>query len=500
MKREYRKYEYLRFNRYWHNAGYPEEFFHILNEYFSRKMYDLNLSYDKIRNQVNLFLDNVPEIRYYEFDEEDKNVMGYYDEKGISLNKRMINKKSQTSLVGTFFHEAGHSVLDDKKNGIFGMYRILKTKDGEFKINEKDTIFDEIVNELKISRLCSDNRSLDGNITFNSEGYSNMLFLGTALASSLGMSETEFLALTENGRAYFDRVVSRKFANKKEYENLIDEFCYNSSILYNSIDKKEKDMTLEEREINMEQALKSLRTTFMNIQDLRIQKTIASNPNMPSIQIQDWVDREKYNLEKTNINLRKGAYELDIYDRIVTSFNEPEYILKQRLSCIFNISLIHDSASNRLKLMKYIANNYDTSLLLGNLKERTGLLFEHRTMNFNTPKGMAYVEKVLNSETDGKCWEDPELQEYVNDIYKKSAIDGIKQKINNLFFGFSKEQSTEKTVTTRVASDISVNALRESLARACYTQDEIKNNYTKNGAYEDKKREELVDNDKSRKY
>ncbi len=433
MNNKFKEYDYLDYSERWQVKGYPKEYYNMLNEYFSRKKYDLDLRMRDISTQVNRLIANIDRIEYVNFDKEYpkyKNTLGLclFEGKKICLNKKYLNMNKKINLFSVLAHEIDYAVMYEPQYGILGMHL-----DSE----NEGTMLDEIVAELKANRLTNNNRWIDKNkFIVNACQYYDTVFMGTALASAVGMTEKEFLSIADSGRYEFDEIMSQKFVDKNEYYNLMEVFIRNSDIIhscwYGNLDKNiAVRLTKDDRSYNINGAYKNIKTVMYRMLDLRIQKDILSNLKISQSRMVDYVKKVKYDYEKLEANLKFGVKALGI--KLKDEICYPEANLKDRLKFINLIANSMNKLKNKEKLMQYASSDnltlYDYETRENTQNDQLINLFKELEPEINIEQDDFFKSKSVPSyiqkeflDTEGiDSWNNSNLQNDINSIYRSNT-------------------------------------------------------------------------------
>ncbi len=490
MEEQYKQYKYLNYNKYWKQKGYPKKFYNMLNEYFSRKAYDLDMSLEEIGREVGLFLNNVDEIEFGNFEElytgEEAyraSLGGFFskDEKKISLNSMFYNSNSDRNFFDSFAHEVSHAVAYDPENNIRGMYKSATEKDFE------GYFLEEIVTEMKASRLASNDRYSSDGMSLNlKEGYNKTAFIATALASALGVSEKEFLQIANKGRQYFDETFSARFPSGNYYNSVMKNFLYNASVYNSCLYGQQLKMSKQDRAINTANSYYKIRDALNLIQDLRLQKEIASNPNMSQEQIFALTNKYKNDYGKVVINLEYGAKGVNFTPKEGTTPG-----VCWRLMFLDNIGMYRDYIKDSDKLMDLAGKPYEASELMFALeKQNPNISFDFND-HFDRDISIRANQMKHSIEEGNLVWKDPKLNKDVEKIYNSKLstkekimkkVDSVKEIFKNFKTRIAAKNINKTLPEARYAGIGTVNPsefdnFKQELSKKCYSNAQISNNY-----------------------
>lgn len=308
-----------------------KQFTPILNEYFSRMKADMNLSNEEINGKIDLLLKNVKKINFGIMPNIYK---GFFrpDKQRITFNANLFNTKvNYEQLFNIITHELDHACCYDEKNKKFGLYRYDKKSVTSF--NPKDIFLDELKTDIGSTRRVFNNNYLDSEkMIRHTYAYKNFSSLSTVLQNCLGISEREFLKLSDKGRTYFDKQMQQKFSNPKDYHRFIEKFALDTSLMLNI--KTEKIEITPETVIDFNTAFYDLKSLSYIGLNLRMEKEILDNPN---IDLNEYIKNMRYSLEENNKNF-EYANEGFAIDDFMNS-------LLSRISANYDLDMLDSSES-----------------------------------------------------------------------------------------------------------------------------------------------------------
>lgn len=274
---EYKEYEKLNYDLQYKQKGYPKKLWPILNEYFSRFKYEYELSDSEINERLERMISNLDKIKIGYFGES-LSVDGVYNyyEKNIKIKMESTkNEKMSLGFIDSIFHELNH-VTD------MSSHRDPKTKKGKIfsydflKFDEKNEsrygiCLNEVITELKSKRLFYNEKNNDAKLSDEKIelGYPDILFIGSMIHTTLGISEREFLKHACKGREKFDEIMREKF-DDDTYDNFINSFYHYSDIMCSKVECTNEIDKIKELCLNaMEKRMQCEKKTFKDKDSLK---------------------------------------------------------------------------------------------------------------------------------------------------------------------------------------------------------------------------------------
>ena len=430
---EYKEYEKLNFDSIYEEKGYLQGIWPILNEYFSRFKYEFELTDEEIENKANRVFQNLDTIK---LKRSSGSCLGYYNPRRKAITVYLKNKKRE-KILGTFFHELNHSA---DKSGFYGVG------------------LDEICTEMKASRLVQSDRETSNSYTgtLDLDGYGNMIFIGTMLHTAFGMSEKKFLKIQDKGQEEFDRVVSKKFKNKEDYELVMWKISFYADMIHSikyEQKKNFKDYSNEDIE-NLNIAMNGLLDNCFFAMESVMSKKVFKN--LSRINIDEYLDKCNFNVGKIIENYKYGTRRLlckkysenkkvksEYLDEVKRKINSYEALKNKfglhNISCVRAVSEIYNKNLKEDGLEEYLSKEYGIDIENYNYNKRRSDL------------DLSYVTQALKDEYGEKKWDNKELLNIIGMIKNDTVIDRISNKISKLIYG------DEDTILLPSPSSVSIN-------------------------------------------
>lgn len=437
-------YEKLEFNDRYKQKGYPKKMYPLLNEYFSRMKYEFSLSDEEVEYRLQCLFLNVDKFDYTKkMPEGFEGSIGLFDcsNKTISFNKNLLNSKSKLNFFSTFCHEVNHATDYNPYTFDDGMYNKVVDQNGNVTYDMNNTCLNEIVTEMKATLISSNER--DSEKYTKTEGYPDLIFAGSMLSATFGVSDKEFLSIAERGREYFDYYMSSKFPSREDYDSFMNAFNIAAGTLHSlKYTDSKNDFTEQDLVNNLFYAAENLKDNCLWAMNLRMQQDIALNNN---INIEEYTTKQRFLLDKIEINYKEGLRGMNFNEDVIYDLCNKNVYDEQVQDRIMFLETV-DSNKDKLSYAEYI-NNVMLSGLSSNPKECLnriqndyGFYPNSKIQEFDRTMDLEYVQQVLNEEYGDENWEDPKFDEVVKEnIYENNIFKKVYSKISSFKNIFKKD-------------------------------------------------------------
>lgn len=473
------------------------EFTPILNEYFSRMKADMNLTDEEIDAKIELLLKNVKKIKF--------GIMpiiykGYFrpDKQRIILNANLFNTNiNYEQLFNIITHELDHACCYDIENRKFGLYRYDKKSVNSF--NPKDVFLDELKTDIGSTRRVFNNNYIDSDkMIRHTYAYKNFSAFSTVLQNCLGISEEEFLKISNKGRTYFDKQMEKKFTNPKDYHRFIEKFALDASIMLNI--KTEKVLITMDTIADFKRAFNDIKDLSYIGLNLRMEKEILDNPD---INIDEYTKNMRYSTEenKRNFEYAEKAFAIDeLMNEILDKLSEDGILdisnfytssnsstekkeIKSKAQCtlenkILYLEMLQENkeslGSSYQHALKHIISAKDTTILKEYAKEELNLEFKDNSeVEFSKDLDPTTVEKRKVNKNNLYVWDNREiigkLMHYFN-VNKEKKINQLNARVMLMLYPENKK-SLGKSNEEKIKD--SINELRIDMRKVVRTQAEV---------------------------
>ncbi len=299
MGKTYKKYN---FNAQFEAKGYPESSWPLLNDYLSRCANEFSLTDKEVTQRLNILLKNLDSIEIANDVNSDTNACYYPKDKKITLNYDGMSARNETYLAHlcSTFHELNH-VCENMSSP--NSTSFMKTNPATGRA--RGVSFNEVLTEMKAARLTM-NLRLSADMGPGSDprcmtrhfGYNDLMFVGTMVQTTLGLSEKEFLAAADRGPKYFREVMSKKFPDPAHYDLFMARIkFYSDSIHAIKYAKTDAPLTREEMN-NITNLTASMYQECLSVMDVRVSAEAAKGDIDP----ETFSKKTRYELERLTAN------------------------------------------------------------------------------------------------------------------------------------------------------------------------------------------------------
>jgi hypothetical protein len=468
-------YEKLKFDDRYKQKGYSKKMYPLLNEYFSRMKYEFNLSDEEVEYKLQCLLINIDKFDYTKkIPNEFKNSIGLFDSsnKTITLNKNLLNGKSKLNFFNTFCHEVNHATDYNPYSLNDGMYKKIVDQNGNVTYDNNNTCLNEIVTEMKSTLITNNER--DSEKYIKTDGYPDLIFAGSMLSATLGVSDKEFLTVAERGREYFDDYMSSKFPSRTDYESFMNGFNIASGTLHSlKYTDCRNDFTNQDLANNLFYAAENLKDNCLWAMNLRMQQDIALNNN---INIEQYTTKQRFLLDKIDINYKEGLRGMNFDEDVIYNLCNKNVYDEQVQDRIMLLETLDDN-KEKLSNTEYMNNimlcglSRNSKECLDRIQNDYGFYPNSKTKEFDRTMDLQYVQQVLNEEYGDEKWEDPQFNEVVSkNFYENNIFKKIYNKVSSIKSIFKKEDNQKLLPQTNHKQDFKDE-------NYLFSQD-LKNNYT----------------------
>lgn len=181
------EYELYSFDDKFKDKNYYKQYHTTLNHFFSRLKYDLDLSEEQMQELAHIVADNVEDIQYIDFKNEDENkalISGTYEEKrkAILLNASKVKERTDFNLTTELYRQ----LLD-----VISTTKLKVINSSSFNLDGTDNLYLKICNEYIANRISNNSMQKDGKI--NTQNFSRCAAIVPFIANFLGIDEKDYL-------------------------------------------------------------------------------------------------------------------------------------------------------------------------------------------------------------------------------------------------------------------------------------------------------------------
>lgn len=299
MAKQYKKYN---FNSEFEAKGYPESSWPLLNDYLSRAANEFGLNDREVKQRLGIILSNLDSIEIANDVNSNSNACYLPNEKKITLNYDGMSARNESYLAHlcSMFHELNH-VCENMTSKDSTSFMETNPRTGRI----KGVSFNEVLTEMKAARLTM-NLRLSADMGPGSDprcmtrhfAYNDLMFVGTMVQTTLGISEKEFLAAADRGPDYFRETMSKKFADPSHYDLFMARVNFYADSIH-AIKYAETDVPLSKEEMNnITNLTASMYRECLATMDARI----TSEAERGEIDPEVFLQKSKYELERLTAN------------------------------------------------------------------------------------------------------------------------------------------------------------------------------------------------------
>ena len=299
MGKTYKKFN---FNAQFEAKGYPESSWPLLNDYLSRCASEFDLTDKDVEQKLNVLLTNLDSIEIANDVNSNTNACYYPKDKKITLNYDGMSARNETYLAHlcSTFHELNH-VCENLSSPNSTSFMQTNPKTGR----TKGVSFNEVLTEMKAARLTMNLRQMadEGPVTdprcmTRHYGYNDLMFVGTMVQTTLGLSEKEFLAAADKGPKYFREVMSKKFPDPAHYDLFMARINFYADSMH-AIKYAKTDAPLTKEEMNnITNLTASIYQECLAVMDVRVSTEAAKGDIDP----ETFSKKTRYELERLTAN------------------------------------------------------------------------------------------------------------------------------------------------------------------------------------------------------
>ena len=435
---EYKEYELLNFNSMYVSKNYPKKVWPILNEYFSRYKHEFDLTDSVIQNKLHIVLNNLDSINIGGTASDSYMGMYYPMEKKIDINielMKSLNMKDE-DIFNTIFHELNHA-----GENLTSEYSTSFQRYNENTGCYEGIALNEIITEMKASRLAKNDRtdllSKTGNDRnyLELDGYGDLIFIGTMIHTTLGISEKDFLKYADMGKDAFDNLMMSKFPSKDDYELFINNVTFYSDALHSVKYNREQTGPYTEEELyNINNCISGIYDNCLYAMGKVI--PYQAYINKDSIDAKEYMTKANFNLEKLNVNYKHGLSNVFSTTTIDTIQNEYLDDIQSKLTALETVlgakDKLNEYQENQL-LYEISQTNLSGDAHLANMYNNYGLIPNSQVNSFDKTMDLSYETQILREEYSQIGWNNQNCSKQIKNFLKKdSLITKITTKIKNI--------------------------------------------------------------------
>ena len=419
---DHKKYEKLNFNHIYKEKGYPQNIWPILNEYFSRYKHEFDLVDVEVNSKLFIITNNLDSIKIAGTTKN--SYLGEYSssQKNININLKLMKKMgiNEEEILNTIFHELNHvgENLNTNYDTSFQKYN-YDTESFE------GTALNEIITEMKSSRLAKNDRINNKKCYLDLIGYGDLIFIGTMIHTALGISEKDFLKYTELGKYSFDCFMRSKFPSQEDYDSFINNITFYSDMLHTiKYNRENPKLPYTQEELD------NLNNSISGIYDnclYAMGKTIPYQAlkNKDDINMKEYMTKCRFNLEKLNINYYHGMSYIFDTNYIDSSQNSYLTDLQNKILAIETIDLSKDKLTSE-QYSEILSSMFQTNLHgvehLANIYDNYGIAPYASTDTFERTMDLEYEIQILKEEYGQSTWDNTNVKELINNFTKNDNI------------------------------------------------------------------------------
>ena len=279
---------------------------------------------------------------------------------------------------------------------------------------------------MKTARLIYSNNkfkpyeNINDRYILKTDGYQNITFIGTMLCSSLGISQLDFLKAADNGKQNFINTMAKKFYQKEDCENFINNISSYSDQLF-AITYRNRSNESPSAEKEAQEAANSCISDIYTQCIQAMEKTMLNNisKNKNSMGINEYMKKCRFNLASLTANYKYGM-ETNL-GKCDIDLSENTYLLNLQKR-ILAIETIINGKEN------LTPNQYDealSSISTMEIVEDQKLKTLYKTYNLTQTKGIdsfdeiisdEYIDKFSKEEYGDSAWPNQKMTKHINNF------------------------------------------------------------------------------------
>ena len=433
---EYKKQKNYNFDWYYKQKGYPKNVWPILNEYFSRYQSKFDLTDEELVAKFNKVINNIDTITIEGSSKETSLGCFYPSLKKLSINIKRAERinDDDEEILSTIFHElnhAGERGITPEENTSFKQYN-PNTNSWE------GTALNEIITEMKADLLAK-NTTQNLSQTKNGSmrkvelgGYSDLIFIGTMIHTTLGLTEKEFIKLADQGKTKFDEEMSKRFSDPQTYYDFIQSVSYYADTLHAIKYNNEKPELSDEDMLNMQNCVNEIYDHCLYAMDSRVRSKCIFEKH--SVDVLKLMQEARFNLSTLSDNYMEGMVDLKDTRDIYPSDN---YFYQKITDTIVSFESIERSKKN-ISIGSYMELYYNIALdNTSNIREvinSYGIDTNKAEEDFEKTEDMSYTSYVISKYYGDDYWDNSKVGSLISDFKKGgNFIEKIKGKMGELF-------------------------------------------------------------------
>lgn len=416
------QYKQFNFNSEYEAKGYPEKFWPILNEYFSRYNNEFVSSEQELMIKKSQVFANLNSIELLKASKGSWYGCYFGQEKRIEINP-VTKKLPEITLINTIFHELNHAGenMNSPFSTSFQQYNPSTS-------HWEGIAMNEIITEMKSSRLAQSHNHLtqqqgDSKHLLNLSCYGDLIFAGSMFHSALGISEKEFLVSSGQGRQSFDNEMASKFPSPEDYRTFVNGIIFNTDALHALKYNRDRSIAYSQDDIeNMQSYTDGIYNHCLLAMDKVIPYQAFMNRN--STDMTEYLKKCRFYLNKLNANYRRGATQYTHGQDIDVSQNTLLQNVQEKIVVLEAIekqkSSMGDFAYSDL-LSQLMGTNTDNKEHIMQLAQRYGITLNLDDTPFQQIEDQEFDRQILTSDYGNYIYNNSSCMQHIKELKKKES-------------------------------------------------------------------------------